>query len=74
MSHGHSLALSAEQSRIVQAVADTIEPTFRAAFIANVADRLTGMRHVTDADIVRAIDAVRANFNTITFDDYDDCI
>jgi hypothetical protein len=62
MSRGHSLVLSEQQRSLIVAVADSIQPAWRQNFLNSIQDNLLGCEQVTDGDVMRIIDRVRASF------------
>ena len=54
MSRVHSLALSVEQTNLIRAVADGLQPAWRQQFLNSIQDNLIGISHVTDVDVMRS--------------------
>lgn len=68
-----NLNLSDQQTKLIRSVADTFQPALRQQFLASIQDNLEGHSgHVTDADIMTAIESVRTAL-AYSYNDYDDC-
>jgi hypothetical protein len=68
-----NLDLSEQQAKLIRNVADTFQPALRQNFLASVQDNLEGRgSHISDADIMAAIENVRIVL-AYAYNDYDDC-
>jgi hypothetical protein len=68
-----NLNLSEQQTSLIHAVADTFQPALRQQFLASIVDNLEGRgSHVSDTDIMAAIESVRTAL-AYSYNDYDDC-
>jgi hypothetical protein len=65
--------LSKEQTALIRSAANSINPCWRQRFLASVEDHLLGHdpNHVSDEDVVKAIDGVRWAMFVGTVDDDD---
>jgi hypothetical protein len=68
-----NIFLSEEQTSLIRTAANSIDPCWRQRFLASVEDHLLGHdpSHVSDEDVVAAIDGVRWAMTVGTIDDDD---
>jgi hypothetical protein len=73
MSYHNPVFLTTEQTALIRTAAASINPSWRQRFLASVEDQLLGHEpdHVSDTDVLAAIDAVRGAFHTLDLNDDD---